>query len=243
MLCLVVAPAAVAASCPTTTNAKAFASAAQLRKLVRQENSFGERFLASTAHNRTIGWIKDEVRAIDGFKVRSDPFKVWTLAATDEGEGPAGARPRARRRPELTRQRVDARCRWPARSAGPSRPGRRASRAQLVNLAADQDITAANAAGQGGRPRLPRHRAAVRRVRRSSASTSRRISRARAGTTSARSSTSCTRSCSPRAGPGPRESSSPSTCRASRCAATATRTPARSSRCRRCTSAARRRSG
>ena len=67
-------------------------------KLVKQENRFGERFLGSPAHNQTIGWIKDEVRAIDGFKVRSDPFKVWRWLPRDERQGPARARPRARRR-------------------------------------------------------------------------------------------------------------------------------------------------
>ena len=76
VLWLVLAPAALAASCPTTTNAKAFASAAELRRLVKQENRFGERYLASRAHNRTIGWIKDEVSAIDGFKIRSDRYRL-----------------------------------------------------------------------------------------------------------------------------------------------------------------------
>ena len=36
VLWLVLAPAALAAFCPTTTNAKAFASAAELRRLVKQ---------------------------------------------------------------------------------------------------------------------------------------------------------------------------------------------------------------
>ena len=98
VLCLALAPAALAASCPTTMNAKAFASAAQLRSLVKQENRFGERYLASRAHNKTIGWIKDELRAIEGFKVRSDPFKVWTWLP----------RAKAKSRPGSTLERAGA---------------------------------------------------------------------------------------------------------------------------------------
>ena len=145
MLCLVVAPAAVAASCPTTTNAKAFASAGQLRKLVRQENRFGERYLASRAHNRTIGWIEDEVSAIKGFKVRSDPFKVWTLAAADEGQGPARGSTSGARGPErhTGRDRAGGR-RGPLVQADHEE----GQKGQLVYLAADQDITAANSAGK-----------------------------------------------------------------------------------------------
>jgi len=77
LVLLAFAGTAQAASCPTTVEPGSFASAAELRGLVRHENSFGERFLAGSAHNRTIGWIEDELRAIDGVRVRSDRFRVW----------------------------------------------------------------------------------------------------------------------------------------------------------------------
>ena len=144
MLCLVVAPAAVAASCPTTTNAKAFASASQLRKLVRQENRFGERFLASRAHNRTIGWIEDEVSAIRGFKVRSDPFRVWSWLPRTKAKGRPGL--------DLARAgslSVNGRTIPVAGAVRWSKPTtKKGQKGQLVHLAADQDITAANSAGK-----------------------------------------------------------------------------------------------
>ena len=57
---------------------------------MRQENSFGERYLASRAHNRTIDWIGDQVGAIKGFKVRSDPFKVWRWLPRTKAKGRPG---------------------------------------------------------------------------------------------------------------------------------------------------------
>ena len=77
-------------SCPSVVNGHSFASAAQLRRLVRQENRFGERYLASRAHNRTIGWIKDEVGAIDGFKVRSDRYRLWRWLPRTKAKGRPG---------------------------------------------------------------------------------------------------------------------------------------------------------
>jgi len=79
------------ASCPTTVNGRAFASAAQLRRLVKQENRFGERYLASRAHNRTIGWIEDEVGAIDGFKVRPDRYRLWRWLLARRPRGGLGS--------------------------------------------------------------------------------------------------------------------------------------------------------
>ena len=239
VICLVVAPAAVAASCPTTTNAKAFASASQLRKLVRQENQFGERYLASRAHDRTIGWIKDELRAIDGFKVRSDPFKVWTWLPRAKAKG----------RPGLALERAGAlrvsgrtvpvagAVRWskPTEKNGQTGP--------LVYLAADQDITAANSAGKVVVRDFPGTALPYAAFGIIGVYVTPDLANATRSLRAPVPRTSCTRSCSRRAGPAPRESSSPSTWRASRCAATATRTRARSSGCRRSSSAARRRSG
>ena len=84
-------PAVMAgASCPSIVNGHSFARVAQLRRLVKQENRFGERYLASRAHNRTIGWIKDEVGAIDGFRVRADRYRLWRWLPRTKAEGRPG---------------------------------------------------------------------------------------------------------------------------------------------------------
>lgn len=143
------AGSAQARSCPTTVDQRAFASAAELRKLVRQENSFGERFLASAAHNRTIDWIKDAVGAIDGIKVRSDRYRLWRWLPTTRAKGRPG-RDLARAgglsvaRPDGATQQVPVAgaVRW----SQPS--GRSGRRAPLVYLGPDEQITSQNSAGK-----------------------------------------------------------------------------------------------
>jgi hypothetical protein len=128
-------------SCPTIVDGGRFANVAALKRLVRRENRFGERYLASSAHRRTIDWIEREMRSIGGFRVRSDPFKVWTWLPRAKAKG----------RPGLALERAGAltvagrgvpvagAVRW-------SKPATRKGR--LVHLAADQEITAANSAGK-----------------------------------------------------------------------------------------------
>jgi hypothetical protein len=143
-----VAGSAQAGSCPATVDPRDFASAAELRRLVRRENSFGERFLASSAHNRTIDWIEDEVRAIDGFRVRSDRFSVWrwlprTKAIGRPGLDLARAGGLSVSRPGSAQQvPVAGAVRW----SPPTGPTGRS--APLVSLGPDEDITAQNAAGK-----------------------------------------------------------------------------------------------
>lgn len=137
-----------AASCPSTVNAKAFASAAQLRNLVKQENRFGERYLASRAHNRTIGWIKDEVGAIDGFKIRSDRYRLWRWLPRTKAKGRPGLD--LARAGGLTATSGGATRRVPAAGAVRwSKPTReRGQRGHLVQLGPDEEITAQNSAGK-----------------------------------------------------------------------------------------------
>ena len=132
----------------TTTNAKAFASAAELRRLVKQENRFGERYLASRAHNRTIGWIKDEVGAIDGFKIRSDRYRLWRWLPRTRAKGRPGldlARAgglTVTSEGETKKVTVASAVRW-------SKPtGKRGQMGQLVFLGADEQISAQNSAGK-----------------------------------------------------------------------------------------------
>jgi hypothetical protein len=134
---------------PGDRRAASLASAARLRSLVRRENSFGERFLASAAHNRAIDWIEDEVRAIDGFSVRSDPFRVWRWLPRTSARGRPGldlgrAGGLSVIRPDGSTQQVPV-----AGAVRFSQPtGARGRRAPLVHLAPDEEITSQNAAGK-----------------------------------------------------------------------------------------------
>jgi hypothetical protein len=149
LVLLAVAGTADAASCPRTVEPRSFASAGELRSLVRHENSFGERFLASSAHNRTIGWIEDELRKIDGVRVRSDPFRVWRWLPRTRAKGRPGLD--LGRAGGLTVIAADRRTvqvpvagavRW-SQPTGPSRQS-----APLVYLSPEADITAQNAGGK-----------------------------------------------------------------------------------------------
>ncbi len=140
---------AQAAPCPTTVEPRSFASAAELRKLVRHENSFGERFLAGSAHNRTIGWIEDELRAIDGVRVRSDRFRVWRWLPRSKAKdrpgldlGRAGGLSVTGTDGRTLQVPVAGAVRW-------SQPtGRSGRSAPLVYLGPEADISAQNAGGK-----------------------------------------------------------------------------------------------
>jgi hypothetical protein len=144
------AAAAVASGCPDRVDRAEFADRTALRKLVTRENSFGQRFLASAAHRRTIGWIADELRRVDDdFRLRSDPFKVWRWLP----------RTQARTRPGLDLARAaELRVSRPGRKARTvpvagavrwSQPtGKRGRGGALVDLGPDEEITPENAAGK-----------------------------------------------------------------------------------------------
>jgi len=146
---LAFAPIAGAASCPGAVDDAVFAGKAQLRKLVEQENSFGARILGSSAHNKTLDWIKDEARDIDGFKVRTGPYKVYRwLPRTRMKDGPgldigrAGAISVAQPDGSTVNVPDAGAVHW-------SKPtGKRGQGGPLVYLGPDEDITAANAAGK-----------------------------------------------------------------------------------------------
>ena len=149
-VCLAVVPAASAAVCPGAVDEADFASKAELRELVKQENSFGQRFLGSPAHDQTIGWIKDEVRSIDeDFEVRTGPYKIWSWLP----------RTKAQERPGLDLSRAGGLSVIGAdgsetelADAGAVRfsqpTGKRGRTGELVYLPPDQQITGANSAGK-----------------------------------------------------------------------------------------------
>ena len=136
------------ASCPGVVNGRSFASAVQLRKLVTQENRFGERYLASRAHNRTIGWIKDEVGAIDGFKVRADRYRLWRWLPRTKAKGRPGLD--LARAGGLTVTSKGASKKVPVAGAVRwSKPtGKQGQQGQLVYLAPGEEITPQNSAGK-----------------------------------------------------------------------------------------------
>ena len=148
-LAILAAPAASAAVCPGTVDGADFASKRQLRELVTQENSFGQRFLGSPAHDSTIDWIKDEIRSIDDFKVRSGPYKIWSWLP----------RTKATDRPGLDLARAGGLSVTGADGAETklsdagavrfSQPtGKQGRAGELVYLPPDQEITPENAAGK-----------------------------------------------------------------------------------------------
>ena len=69
--------AATAATCPRVVDGAEFSGKKELRELTKKFNSFGPRILASSAHNKSIDWLEDEARGVDGFKTKSESFKVY----------------------------------------------------------------------------------------------------------------------------------------------------------------------
>ena len=148
--CLVAAPAASAAVCPGSVDRADFATQGQLRKLVTQENRFGHRFLGSRAHERTIDWIKAEIRSIDDdFKVRTERYKIWSWLP----------RLRAKDRPGLDLARAGGLSIVGATGTQTELPdagavrfsqptGRRGRGGELVYLPPSEEITPANSAGK-----------------------------------------------------------------------------------------------
>ena len=149
-LALVVVPAASAAVCPGTVDEADLASKAQLRKLVTQENSFGQRFLGSPAHDRAIGWIKDEIRSIgDDFKLRTEPYKIWSwLPRTKAKDRPGLDLARAGGLSVIAADGTETKL-SDAGAVRFSQPtGKTGREGELVYLPPDQEITPENSAGK-----------------------------------------------------------------------------------------------
>jgi hypothetical protein len=145
------APAALAGTaCPSTVDAAAFPSVADIRALVTKEMSVGQRVLASPSHRKTIRWIEDEVRGIhDGFEVESDEYQLYTwqprTRAKDAPGLDIGRAGGLRVRQDGLRAEdvpVAGAVHWskPTSQKGVGGP--------LVYLGPDEEITADNAAGK-----------------------------------------------------------------------------------------------
>jgi hypothetical protein len=148
-LCLAAAPAASAAVCPGTVDGSDFASRAELRELVTQENGFGHRFLGSKAHDRTIDWIKDEIRSIDeDFKVRTGPYEIWSwLPRTKATDGPGLDLSRAGGLSVIGADGSETELPVAGAVRFSQPTGKTGQTGELVYLPREQEITAANSAG------------------------------------------------------------------------------------------------
>ena len=142
-------PAAVAgASCPNVVNAASFTSKAQLRRMTAKFNSFGPRILGSSAHNKAIAWLAKNARAA-GLSIRSRPFKPYGwFPRTGFKRGPgldigaAGGLSVTRSGGSSVNVPDAGAVHWSKPTSGSGEGG------PLAYLAPDQEITAANAAGR-----------------------------------------------------------------------------------------------
>lgn len=84
------AAANAANGCSDTVDARAFASAGELRALTAKLVSFGLRSPGSTEHRRELAWLERELRAIPGMKVRSDAYTIdrWQPLPKARGKEP-----------------------------------------------------------------------------------------------------------------------------------------------------------
>ena len=150
VLVLSAAPAAGAATCPTTVNDRAFAGKAQLRATMAKVTSFGQlRNAGSRSHNQELRWLDGRLKRIKGLRVRSDPYWVRSWQPTTHArKGPGMDLARAG---ELTLPKPGgSTTRIPVAGAVPyARPtNNRGSGGPLVYLPPGQQITAQNAAGK-----------------------------------------------------------------------------------------------
>ncbi|GGS89645.1 hypothetical protein ACFFV7_50160 [Nonomuraea spiralis] len=125
------AQAAAPAVCPVRVDPAAFASEARLSTLAGQQAAFGPRPTGSAAHAGYVDWLEDEMGAIPGLQLSSQPYTIdrWDNLGTGLTVGGAAVQVAA---PVPFSSSTGA--------GGVSAP--------LVHLAAGTNITAANAAGK-----------------------------------------------------------------------------------------------
>ncbi|MFN8161725.1 MAG: hypothetical protein U0R52_11865 [Solirubrobacterales bacterium] len=142
-------PAAGAEPCPGVVHGADLASKARLHEMTARFNSFGPRNLASKAHNRAIGWLEHEARAI-GLRVHSEYFRPYTwLPRTHFRRGPGldigAAGGLSVTRPD--RSKVEVPTAGAVHWSKPT-PAKGGARGRLVYLPPEQAITPENAAGK-----------------------------------------------------------------------------------------------
>ena len=143
------AASASAANCPDSVTGSDFATAAQLQKLTKKFNSFGPRILASSAHDRSIDWLKEQAKAIDGMEVSQKPFKPYAWLPRTHRENKPGLDIGSAGGLSVTRangSKIEIEDAGAVHWSEPAEKGEAAG--PLVYLPPDQDITPANSAGK-----------------------------------------------------------------------------------------------
>ena len=137
------------APCPTEVDADAFASADELRELLTEFNAFGLRSPGSDAHEASLDWLGEQLGDVPGMEVEWDEYEMDRWQPTTEAAGDTPGRDLAAAggltideggSPEA----VDVIGAVPfTLPTGPD-----GARGELVHLAVDEEITAANSAGK-----------------------------------------------------------------------------------------------
>jgi hypothetical protein len=137
------------APCPTEVDAEDFASAKEMRDLLAAFNDFGLRSPASDQHEASLDWLADELGAVPDMKVEFDDYEIDRWQPTPEAPGATPGRDLAAAG-GLEVDQGGSSARVPVIGAVPfSEPTRDGGASgELVYIAPDQAITAANAAGK-----------------------------------------------------------------------------------------------
>jgi hypothetical protein len=148
-LTLASADAARAGGCPITVDESTFASESELRELTAKMAGFGFRSTASRSNEQFIDWLKQQMRRIDGVKLRTEKVKLRRWQPLPEADGAPG-RDLAKAGELRLIQTDGTTTQVPVAGAVPyALPTTKSgSRGPLVYLPPDQAITAQNAAGK-----------------------------------------------------------------------------------------------
>lgn len=137
------------AACVETVDADAFTSSEELRDLLAEFNAFGLRSPASDQHEASIDWLAEQLADVPGMEIEFDEYTIDRWQPTPDAEGDTPGRDLAAAGgltidTNGTAEPVDVigavPFTLPTPEAGVNGP--------LVHIGADQEISAANAAGK-----------------------------------------------------------------------------------------------
>lgn len=137
------------APCPTEVNAEDFASAKEMRDLLAEFNDFGLRSPGSDEHEASLDWLAKELGGVPDMKIEWDEYEIDRWQPTPDAAGNTPGRDLAAAGgltidKDGSSEPIDVigavPFTLPTRDDGAS--------GQLVYIAPDQEITAANAAGK-----------------------------------------------------------------------------------------------
>jgi hypothetical protein len=148
-LSLASATAVRAGGCPTTVDASTFASETELRDLNAKMASYGMRSTASRSNEQYIDFLKQQMRRIDGMKVRTERIKLRRWQPLPEADGVPGRDLAKAGELRLIQADGSSRQITVAGAVPYALPtSKSGSRGPLVYLPSDQPITAQNAGGK-----------------------------------------------------------------------------------------------